>query len=47
MGLIGAVSNVFSVFRGLYDCLPLAVKLLIVGTLGLFLLFGLFHSFKG
>lgn len=47
MGLIGAVSNVFLVFRTLYDCLPIAVKLLILGTFGLFLLFGIFHTLKG
>ncbi len=42
MGLIGAVSPVFRLFSQLYECLPVAVKLLIVGTVGIFLLVGLF-----
>lgn len=47
MGLIGAVSDVFSFFTSIYDCLPTAVKMLLVATLGLFFLFGLFRFLGG
>lgn len=34
MGLIGETAGVFAFLRGLYDFLPVAVKLLIVGSFG-------------
>lgn len=34
MGLIGETVGVFNFLRGLYDFLPVAVKLLIVGSFG-------------
>lgn len=47
MGLIWAVHEVFNFFSSFYSCLPVAIKLLIVGTFGLFLLVGLFQCIKG
>ncbi len=47
MGLIGAVSEVFSFFTSIYNFMPTAVKILLVATLGLFLLFGLFRFLGG
>ena len=34
MGLIGEVSGVFDFLRGVYDCFPTAVKLLITSAFG-------------
>lgn len=34
MGLIGEVSGVFEFIRGVYDCFPTAVKLLIWSAFG-------------
>lgn len=45
MGLIGAVSSAFDALRQVYECLPVAVRLLLVGTAGVFLLFGIFKLF--
>lgn len=45
MGLIGAVSTAFDALRQVYECLPVAVRLLLLGTAGVFLLFGIFKLF--
>lgn len=45
MGLIGAVSTAFDALRQIYDCLPTAVRLLLLGSVGVFVLFGVFKLF--
>lgn len=47
MGLIAETAGVFSFLSSCFDALPIAVKILIIGTFGTFLLLGLMQSIKG
>lgn len=40
MGLIGACAGAFSAFSAFFDCLPVAVRLCIYASVGIFLLVG-------
>lgn len=46
MGLIGAVSDVFLLFSRFFGCLPVAVRLLIIGVFGLSAFFGFLSLFQ-
>lgn len=47
MGLIAETAGVFAFLSGIFASLPVAVKLLIYGTFGTFLLLGLLQAVKG
>lgn len=44
-GLTGAVSFAFDALRQLYECLPTAFQLLIMGAAGIAILFGILRLF--
>lgn len=46
MGLINEVSGVFDFLRGFYECLPVAVRLLIMASFGGFIFLGVLNSFR-
>lgn len=47
MGLIGETAGVFEFLRNLYNFLPVAVKLLIVGAFGGTMFIAVLRSVKG
>lgn len=47
MGLIGETAGVFAFFRSLYDMLPVAVKLLVVGSFGGMVFVAVLRGIKG
>lgn len=47
MGLIGATSEVFDFFHSVYDLLPVAVRLLIVGVFGSVVFISILRSIRG
>lgn len=46
MGLVAAVSDVFSLFSRFFGCLPVAIRLLIIGVFGLAVFFGFLSSLQ-
>lgn len=45
MGLIAAVSSTYDAFNRFFDCLPLAVRLILYASAGISVLFGVLKLF--